>query len=184
MNIFYDQRAVISEPREEPICWECSKVDDVGAKGIIRLTWAQTTWNEHTDYIEKDSEGNVIGMWCNYFDDNGKPPEKEAVPQTYIYSTITYSGRNEIKVGGSFKKLTVNFFENDKPIDYKLGNWAFEINGEDASSLLTTSTEGLEPNQIKVKFIGSEKYMGKTLVASYTSTTGIMSKVGLSITGV
>lgn len=180
-DLFYDQRVVISEPRKEPVVWKCSKVEDMNVRGIIRLTWAQDQWNEHTDYIERDETGNVLGLWANYFEDGGTPADDKT--QTDIHSVITYVGKPTLKAGGSFKKFTVSFYDGETPIDFKLGQWAFVIDGVDASSLVETDTTDVEQNQIKVRFIGSEDYMGKTLKVSYSSTTGIVSSVDILITG-
>ena len=183
VNLFYDQRAVISEPRKEPVVWKCSKVEDMNSRGIIRLTWAQDLWNEHTDYIERDSTGNVIGMWCNYFTEEGVSPTPEK-QEDNIHSVISYVGKPSIKVGGSFKKFTVDFYNGEEPIGFKLGQWGFMLDGNDASDLVQLDTSDIEENQVKVKFVGSDKYMGKTLVISFTTTTGITSSVDIAITGV
>ena len=55
--------------------------------------------------------------------------------------------------------------------------------GADASSLVQTDTTDVEQNQIRVRFIGSEDYMGKTLKVSYSSVTGIVSNVDIQISG-
>ena len=59
----------------------------------------------------------------------------------------------------------------------------FEMDGADASPLVETDTTDVDNNQIKVRFTGSEDYMGKTLKVTYSSTTGIISSVDLLITG-
>ena len=183
-NIFYDQRIVISEPRKEPVVWKCSKVEDMNVKGIIRLTFAQDQWRPHEDYIEKDPDGTVIGLWANYYAGGGIGPEEDTPVEDNIYSKITYVGNPVIKIGGSYKKFTVNFYDENGPVDFKIGQWSFDIDGTDASSLVQTDTTDVEQNQIRVKFTGSEKYMGKTLKVSYSSATGIESSVDIQITGV
>lgn len=182
VNIFYDQRVAISEPRKEPIVWKCSKVEDMNVKGIIRLTWAQDKWNEHTDYIEKDDEGNVIGMWCDYYTMDGVTPTEDEQKDN-VHSVITYVGKPTIKVGGSYKTFTVSFYNGEEPIDFKIGQWSFLIDGADTNGLIQTTTEGVGENQIKVRFIGSEDYMGKTLQVTYSSASGVVSSVDILITG-
>ena len=182
-NLFYDQRIVISEPRKEPVVWKCSKVEDMNVKGIIRLTFAQDQWQPHRDYIEKDSDGNVIGLWADYYTDSGVTPSEETPVEDHAYSKITYVGKPNIKAGGSFKKFTVTFYDEEGEIGFKLGQWSFTIDGADASSLVQTDTTDVEQNQIRVRFIGSEDYMGKTLKVSYSSVTGIVSNVDIQISG-
>ncbi len=155
----------------------------MNVRGVNRLTWAQDKWNEHTDYIEKDDDGNVIGMWCNYFTTDGIAPDDQK-PQADIHSVISYVGKPSIKVGGSFKKFTVNFYDGETPIGYKLGQWGFTLDGQDASSLVQLDNTDVDENQVKVKFVGSDKYMGKALVVSFTTTTGITSSVDIAVTGV
>jgi len=182
-NLFYDQRIVISEPRKEPVVWKCSKVEDMNVKGIIRLTFAQDQWQPHRDCIEKDSDGNVIGLWADYYTDSGVTPSEETPVEDRAYSKITYVGKPNIKAGGSFKKFTVTFYDEEGEIGFKLGQWSFTIDGADASSLVQTDTTDVEQNQIRVRFIGSEDYMGKTLKVSYSSVTGIVSNVDIQISG-
>lgn len=183
VNIFYDQRIAVSEPRTIPVVWKCSKVEDMNVRGIIRLTWAQSQWNQHTDFIEKDSDGNVIGMWCDYYTTDGVAPEEPKIEED-IHAVISYVGKPTIKVGGSFKKFTVDFFDGENPIGFRLGQWGFLIDGNDAKELVQLDTSDVDDNQMKVKFVGGDKYMGKKLNVSYTTTTGITSGVDIAITGV
>lgn len=187
-TIFYNQRVIISEPREEPVCWKCSKVEDMGDRGIIRLTFAQDQWNAKTDFIEKDADGNIVGMWAGYYDINENPAEDPTPPPPTIHAVITYSGTTaEIKTGGSYKKLTVDFYNVDDPAPYQDGVWSFKINGEDAADLVTVLTAAdstsLNENQIKVKFIGGDSYIGETLEVGFASNDGIKTTLLMNIVG-
>ena len=71
-------RLVISVPTENPIVWAVTKVENIRPIGLQKLTIYQKSWNSHTDYIEKDSDGNIIGMWADYFDTQIQPTDKEA----------------------------------------------------------------------------------------------------------
>lgn len=187
-TIFYDQRLVISQYRDEPVVWKCSKVEDMNVKGIVRYTFAQDLWNSHVDYIEKDEEGNVIGMWCDYFD-NGEvlptdPPEKAST----IYSLLSYSGlKPDMRIGGSYKKFTVTFYDDGEVVAHRDGTWTFTIDGIDCFDMITTldssqSTDVAE-NQIKAKIAASADYIGKVLVVGYESNDGVKSELEINLLG-
>ena len=189
--LYYNQRMIIDTKVDvlrggEPRTWQISKVNRLSSNGTALVTLTQEQFNPHTDYIEYEDPNDpstIIGMWANYYNnDDGIPTDDETVTSD-VHAVITYVGKANIKVGGSYKKFTVNFYEGEEPIDFKLGQWNFTIDGVDASSLIKTDTSGLEQNQIKVKFIGSEDYMGKTLNVEYSSTTGIVSSIDILITG-
>lgn len=190
-HIFYNQRMIIDNKIDvksgnEPRAWKVSKVNRINSNGTLLVTLAQDQFNNHTDYIEYEDESNpstIIGMWADYYSTEGTIPSDDKPPQENIYSVITYVGKANIKVGGSYKKFTVTFYDEEKPIDYKLGQWEFTIDGVDASSLIETDVTGVEPNQIKVRFSGSEDYMGKILKVLYSSTSGIVSSVDILISG-
>ena len=185
--LYYNQRMIIDSKVDvkrgaEPRAWQITKVNRLNSTGTVLVTLAQQQFNQHTDYVEyedPDDPATIIGMWADYYAD-GTPATDEKPVEEDVHSVITYVGKPNIKSGGSFKKLEVNFYEGDNPIDFKLGHWSFEMDGADASSLVETEEDN---NQIKVRFIGSEDYMGKTLKVSYSSTTGIVSSVDLLVTG-
>lgn len=190
-KIYYNLRMIIDNKVDvnagnEPRAWRVSKVNRLNSNGTLLVTLAQEQYNPHTDYIEYEDPNNpttIIGMWADYYT-NGEPtPEDDKPVEDNIHSVITYVGKPSIKVGGSFKKFTVTFYDGEDPSDFKLGQWSFTIDGVDASSLIETDLTDLEQNQIKVKFTGSEDYMGKTLKVFYSSTTGIVSSVDISIVG-
>ena len=170
-TIFYDTRVAISQDRDIPVAWSCSKVEDMNIKGIARYTFKQDLFDEHNDYIERDKDGVMIGVWCNYFKSN-IPPEDPEPPSSTVYCTITHSGTAaEIKTGGSYKKFTVTFYDADGETAFQQGTWSFAIDGVDASSLLTIKTKADDPslndNQIKIKFAKDDSYIGKNLEVKF-----------------
>ncbi len=188
VNIFYDQRVVISEPREEPIVWQATKIEDLNVKGIVRVTFAQKRWNEHTDFIEKDPEGNVIGMWADYYADGLVPTDSDDTYQLAIYGTITYSGASPlIKVGGSYKKFTVTFFDLNGETRHRDGTWSCLMDGQDVSDLVTMLTpddsKDIKENQVKIRFDGDDTYIGKSMTIQYVSDDGITAKVDVGVVG-
>lgn len=176
-NIYYNQRLIIdNNVITEPRTWEVSKVNRINSNGVVLITTAQTMFDPHRDLIEKDDDGNVVGMWASFFDagyiPQDPPSEDVTVP------TITYSGlKPEIKVNGSYKKLTVD--------DDGSGMWNYYISDSDASSLITVLTsdtsEDVEFNQIKIKFTGDSSYIGEVLTVVYTNNSGSTS-IRLNIT--
>ena len=187
-TIFYNQRIALSADIKEPVVWRCTKVEQIGPKGIDRLTFAQDVWDSEHDYIERDEFGNLVGIWCNYFStklDKSETPDLVA-PVSTTYSEITYSGaKPQLKVGGSYKKFTVTFFNSDGPIAHKNGLWTYRIDDEDVSSQLDIVTYGnddkLDVNQIKLKIPKDDSYIGKILTISYLTPENVNSSVDIEI---
>ena len=188
-TIFYDQRIAISQDRDIPVVWSCSKVEDMNVFGVVRYTFKQDLWDEHNDYIERDETGELLGIWCDYFKSNVPIEEPdEPTPDPSIYSEVTYSGRNtNVTIKGNFKKFTVTFYDANGEIALRPGEWTFTINGEDAKDLLTIKTSDddstLSSNQIKLKFIGDDLHIGENLVVSYESDDHIKSYVTMNLIG-
>lgn len=184
----------ISAPIEEPIVWKISKVENVSPLGINQLTFVQDHWDQYKDYIEKDQDGNVIGIWCDYFSQENIVPEEEKEPIITLHSEVTTSGTPPtIKIGGSYKTFTVTFYDGDKEIDYRIGNWKFAIRESETeirtldnpSELLSLKPVDGKMNQLKIKFnktrldesdeISNLDYLGKTLLVSFASEDGMIS---------
>lgn len=168
-KIYYNQRMIIdNKVKTEPRTWQVTKVNRLNSFGLCLVTLAQHKFNEHTDYIELDDKGNVIGMWADYYSSNITPSDYE--PQTEeLTAEITYSGLEpQIKIGGSYKKFTI-VFDDGETHD---GTWSFEINSQDASDLVKTIVDG---QTIKVKFIGDIEYLNQILIISYTTESSTYS---------
>ena len=161
-HIFYNQRLILdAKVLTEPRAWRITKVNRLGSKGVILFTVAQDQFNQHTDYIELDGEGNIVGMWADFF--NHIPQDPPTTPP--LKSEIVYSGlKPEIKIKGGYKKLTLTNVED--------GDWSFAIGDQDASDLVSTLSHGessdVEVGQIKVKFLGGNEYLGEVLTVKYT----------------
>lgn len=193
-TIFYDQRIVISSPIQTPVVWKCTKVDNTNPKGINTLTFSQDRWNEHTDafeYYSKDGikdfsnkfEPNkkVLGIYANYYVSAIEPTEqtnKDEKPS--IYGNITYNALPQLKVGGSYKKFTIQFYDNNGEIPIIDGIWKFEINNKDVSDLVTTN---IDLNTIKVKFLGNDSYIGTVMNIKYITYDSIETSVDVEIVG-
>lgn len=187
-TIFYNQRIILSAPIKEPVCWRVTKVEQISPKGINRLTFAQDRYDQHKDAFEYsdgtfskeyDSSKQIVGMWADYYSSSILPIDTEKTNPNTNYSVITCSGKQEIKIGGSYKKLSINFFDDGNQIASKTGQWQFFVD-EDIAPVLTTTT-GLDRNQIKVKFTGDDSFIGKNLTIKYIDDDGIESSLDVAI---
>lgn len=171
-TIFYNQRFLISSDIPEPLAWRLTKVEDISPCGVRRLTFAQDTFNQHTDYVERDIDGNAIGFYADYYGSEVEPMEiiydgSETPDSPSLTSSITCSGKQQIKIGGSAKTLAVSFYDGSDPAEYQPGEWSFVIDDNDATDLLTITT--VADGKIKVKFNGDDSYINKILKVTFTS---------------
>ena len=160
-NIFYNMRiAIDNRVLTEPRVWRISKINRIDANGIGIFTCAQDKFNPNADYL--DSEGN---WWADYYDADTGAETAPTIPEPIdnVHGVITCTGSQNIKVGGSYKKLTISYYNGETPIEPRQGTWHFSIDGTRADALVTTKTDGLAPNELKVKFIGESTYIGKEL---------------------
>lgn len=179
-NIYYNLRMIIdNKVLTEPRTWRITKINRIAHKGCVLATLAQDKFDQHKDYIELDNDGNVIGMWADYWETSVEPEFPET-DHPITYSVISYSGLTpEIKIGGSYKKYNVAFYINDSQIETQSGDWIFTYRTTesdepiDASDLVDVII--IDESNIKVKFIGGEKYYNGILNVTYTSHNDISS---------
>lgn len=166
-----NMRVLVSSFTENAIAWQISKVENAQPLGVQKLTLYQDFFDQHRDYIEKDSDGNIIGMWASYFDSEIAPtdPSTPTTPPSSITARISAS-TSTIKVGGSYKNLTVNLFNDSNEditneyADLQPENfqWTCSIDDEDWTDKVTWRA-GTEYNQRKVKFPNDSSVIGKIL---------------------
>lgn len=163
-----NMRVLVSSFTDNAIAWQISKVENAQPLGVQKLTLYQDFFDQHRDYIEKDSDGNIIGMWASYFDSEIVPtdPSTPTTPPSSITARISAS-TSTIKVGGSYKNLTVNLFNDsneDITTEYADATftWACSIDNEDWTDKVTWKV-GTEYNQKKVKFSNDTSVIGKIL---------------------
>lgn len=167
-----NQRLIVDVPNYSienwtPNTWVVSKVERVNVRGRTKLTLYQKPFNSNTDYIEKDENGIITGLWANYFD--GTAPTDPSIPTTppsSITARISAS-TSTIKVGGSYKNLTVNLFNDsneDITTEYTDATftWTCSVDDEDWTDKVTWRA-GTEYNQKKVKFPNDTSVIGKIL---------------------
>ncbi len=183
MNLYYNQRIIVSHPiyvpEKEifPITWTISKVEGLHPLGLQKLVLFQDKFDKNSDFIEKDSNGNIIGMWADYYHSCIEPAKAE--PQedqkNTDYSIITCSGyAPRLKVGGGYKTLTCNFYDRfNEPAEHSVGEWDFAIDGTSIKDILTLLPTD-NPNSIKIKCSGDyQNYIGKTVIVSASDTDGL-----------
>ena len=163
-----NMRVLVSSFTDNAIAWQISKVENAQPLGIQKLTLYQDFFDQHRDYIEKDTDGNIIGMWADYFDSEIAPtdPSTPTTPPSSITARISAS-TSTIKVGGSYKNLTVNLFNDsneDITTEYADATftWTCSIDNEDWTDKVTWRA-GTEYNQKKVKFPSDASTIGKIL---------------------
>lgn len=167
-TLFYNHRLIIDTFVEsEPRAWLISKVNRISPNGICRVTLTQDTYNQHSDYIEHDENGDIVGMWADWFS-SVVEPEEVIHDQPILSSSISCSGKKQIRIGGSAKTLTVTFYDQEgKETDYQSGEWSYSIDDADAETLLAVTP--VEDGKIKLKFEGDDSYIGKILKVTFTS---------------
>lgn len=157
-------RLLVSTLSDRPSAWTVTKCENVQPFGIQKLTIYSNFFNEHTDYVNLETGE----MYANYFDSEIAPtdPSTPTTPPSSIIARISAS-TSTIKVGGSYKNLTVNLFNDsneDITTEYADATftWTCSINNEDWTDKVTWRA-GTEYNQKKVKFPSDNSTIGKIL---------------------
>ena len=182
-HLYYNLRCVIdSGVLTEPRAWHISKINRISPNGLVRITFAQDRYDEHTDFIETEIDElgreRVVAMWADYYK---YPDIRDKKVPAKIHGEITCSGTNSIlKVGGGYKTLTIQFYKDSDPISYIQGNWDYSIDGVDVSSMISEKTT-TEDNQIKIKFTGSDEYIDKILTVTHVTADNITTSINLGI---
>lgn len=176
MRIILDA-PVLTEPRT----WKISKINRLASNGLCLATCAQDEYNANTDYVELDDNGNVIGMWADYYSSNIEPTEKPDDTKDIDRVEVKFAGtKPEVKIGGSYKTFTATLYKNDVAVPISaLGLWEYFIDGNPVNSLIDNIDDGAGKN--KVKFIGDLSYIGKVLTIKYTSADGESDSVDVEI---
>lgn len=165
----FSQRFVISAKIDNPLVWRVTKLENTRPLGILQLTFKQTSYDEHKDYVEKDDNGNIIGMWADYYGREVSPTD-ELIPDLEDLNTVIgkiKSSTSTIKVGGSYKTLTAQVFDSygnditDSYKDYEF-NWSYDIDGEVIDSFVIWRKTN-DFNQIKLKLSNNKSYLNQVM---------------------
>ena len=159
-----NMRVIVSALMENPTVWKITKCESASPLGLQKLTLYTNFFNEHTDYVNFETGE----MYANYFDSEIAPtdPSIPTTPPSSITARISAS-TSTIKVGGSYKNLTVNLFNDsneDITTEYAdaIFTWTCFIDNEDWTDKVTWRA-GTEYNQKKVKFPNNTSTIGKIL---------------------
>ena len=167
-----NMRVLVSAFTDNPVAWTISKVETANNLGLQILTLYQDFYDPHSDYIEKDADGNIVGLWADYYDSTIEPtdPDTPTLTPSTIYGKIIAS-TSTIKVGGSYKTLTLKLYNSDSDEvtdDYSVASydWTCHVLSDSETSDLSdkvTWLNGTSFNQKKIKFPDNREYLNQTL---------------------
>jgi len=178
-----NQRFIVNALIEKPLTWKVSKIENTKPTGIIKITLDQDSFNSHTDYVNI----NTGEMYADYYSSNIEPDN--FISQTTIkkvYTCKINADSNTIKCGGSYKLLTVSFFDSDNKDITNIckdliteNSWKCYIDNKDftLSALITLKTQN-DKNKIYIKFADNKYFLTKTLTVKCS-----ISKDNTEITG-
>ena len=164
-------RLVVSAPTKNVLIWSVTKIENAQPIGIQKLTLYQTQWNEHTDNWADDGYGNYV-PYADYYDSNIEPidPDTPSPTPSNTYGKITAS-TSTIKVGGSYKTLTLKLYDaddNEVTDNYSSAtfDWTCYIKGNETDDLSDKVTwlNGSIFNQKKIKFPDDRSYLNQILI--------------------
>lgn len=166
-----NQRMIVSAKVKNPTTYKVTKIETTHPIGLLQMTFSQVSFDTHTDYIERDENGEIIGMWADYNSSEIAPvdPFEELTPTSPLnYGKITAS-TSTIKIGGSYKTLIVNIYD-EKGIDITnlysdaTVNWSCSVNNIDITESGSISwLAGTVFNKSKIKFLNDKSYLGQVL---------------------
>ncbi len=142
-----------------PQCWKVIDLNSEEERGLLFVTLEKDEFNNKTDSVE-------YGV-CNYFEPNiePKPSEDEG------YVEIVYSGKAEVKAGGSFKTFQAVFYDSErnvldgivaewqivKPIGYE-NSVVVEVN-RNTLKIKALDVNGIINKKILVRLMDNEKIL-------------------------
>lgn len=160
-----NMRVLVSAYTDRPVAWKISKVENTQPIGIQKLVIYQDYFDQNKDYIEKDSNGNIIGIWADYHDSDIEPIEPD--PITNKLNSEIMSSTPKIKVGGTYKLLTLKIYDDDHneiTDNYSDAtfSWKCSVDEEDLTEKVTWFVVKSN-NQIKIKFPNDRTYLDHIL---------------------
>lgn len=182
-SIGKNQRVCVSAKTDRPLTYKISKVNDTKPIGIVKVTLDQDNFNQFTDYIERDKDGYIIGMWADYYANNIGTEQKDGIVQPSPVLSLSTSNQT-LRVGGSYKTVTATIKTDAEITDqynFTKDNWSFLCNGSDIADLVTVK-ETAQNNAIKIKFANDRSYIGKNITVRCT-VDKMVGEIQLSLIG-
>lgn len=168
-----NQRICVSAKTPVPLTYKISKINNAKPVGIIQATLDQDNFNQHTDYVERDTEGNIVGMWANYYDNVVPPPDNHTVVADDIPKCELAAANQTLRIGGSYKTISASFSRNDEDLSNQYSSvaktWGVYIDGKEITYTdLVTVKEDSAANMLKVKFANDRSYINKVITVRCT----------------
>ena len=175
-----NQRLIISTLKPNPSVWFLSKIQDLNPRGILKLTYKQTVFDEHTDYVDWETGD----MYADYYVNDIAPIDGEETK--VIIASIT-AINNHLKLGGSYKLLTVKFFDDETDVTSEfidvlsIDNWKCYIDDEEyTDNELITWLVQSDKNKIKIK-IGADLSLLSKILKVQCSIGDIVGEIELEL---
>lgn len=182
-ELTYDDRLIVGASIDTPMVWKITSVNNADLPGVNRYVFKRDKFNLNADYIEKNSDGKIIGMWADYNASSIEPMEPETPSISSNYIKIHYKGLSSaIKIGGSYKTVYIQRYDENNQVIDNIGavNWSFKIDGKDVDDLIDKIV--VDDYTIKIKFLGDIDYLYKILTVS-ADNNDINDSIDLEIAG-
>lgn len=165
-------RLVVSAKTKHPIVWKLTKVETTSPLGIQTLTFYQNYWDPYKDYIEYDDNGEIVGMWADYYSNIVEPSDpNDPSPASPISAKISALSP-VIKIGGGYKTLTVTILNNSgEDITSNFSDATFEWTCHVETDNWTDKVSwrnGFLFNQAKLRYPNDSSQLGRILCIGCT----------------
>ena len=169
------QRIIVSAKVPHPNTWQVSKIENTKPIGLIKVSIKQVPFNDDTDYVERDEQGNIIAMWADYYSADQSTPIDESIipPEPPLYDVTTFLSTTSptIKVNGSYRTVTAKFHDSNgndvtdviAQYEHAWDVFVCDVNGDRivgaSADILIKNVDG-DSNCIKIKVSNSKEYIG------------------------
>lgn len=161
---FYIGKRFMGEVFNEiPQCWKINELNSEEEKGLLIVTLEKDEYNSETDNKE-------FGI-CNYFD--------PIVPSPTANCEIVYSGKAEVRAGGSYKRFNAVFYDVEgNVLDDVFAQWQIvkPIGYEDS---ITVEVNG---NTIRIKVADVTGIIGRKILVRLIDDEQLLHELEVSVT--
>lgn len=170
-----NMRLIVSTLSEHPSVWRVTKCENIQPFGIQKITIYSDFYNKHTDFINLETGE----MYADYISPIDYIDPSEPTPAPTSNSAKITASTSTIKVGGSYKTLSVSVIDgNSTDITDNYYDATFEwncaIDGVDFTENkdVITWLKGNSFNKQKIKFCNDRSYLQKILEVKCTVVKG------------